>query len=408
MGWLGETSLLGGKGRRAGGGRRASPWPVVLLVLSVLLLHSVGLAATSLAADEAAPPPPPPVNDTPPPSPQALQADALNEQAKELYKQQKYADAFGIFQRAHAVDARASFLYNMAKCKEKLAEYAESCKLLEAYLVLYRQQNGGAQPANAADVESQIRELKRRAFEAMPEVSIQSNPAGALVSEEGAALGSTPLVTHLQPGRHKLLLKLDKHSELETELLVPQSGKVSVVLTLKSLVKRAQIGFWCNVRGAQVVVDGKVVAVTPFAGMLDVESGRHQVALNRENYKPFESEVTVPEERAARVHVVLERTEKASSWRAPLGWPLLVLGALGVGGGVVASKFADAEWRGTPNFKDYEKLQNIGYYAGGAAAGIGLTLLIWDAVRDAIPAEERVDGPSFEAGVDLQPLGKTP
>ncbi|MBI5607925.1 MAG: PEGA domain-containing protein [Deltaproteobacteria bacterium] len=374
----------------------------------VCVLISVQFAAPVLAADDVPPPPPPPpVADTPP-SPQAAQADALSEQAKELYKQQKYAEAFGMFQRAHALDARASFLYNMAKCKEKLAEYAEAVKLLEAYLVLYRQQNSGAQPANAADVEALIRELKRRAFEALPEVTVQSTPPGALVSEEGAALGSTPLVTHLQPGRHKLLLKLEKHADLETELLVPQTGKVSVVLAMKSLVKRAQIGFWCNVRGAQVILDGKVVAVTPFAGNIDVEPGRHQVAINRANYKPFESEVTVPEERAARVHVVLERTEKASSWRAPLGWPLLILGALGIGGGVAASKFADAEWRGTPAFNDYEQLQNAGYYGGGALAGIGLTLLVWDAVRDAIPADERVDGPSFEAGVDLQPLGKTP
>lgn len=356
--------------------------------------------------DAPPPPPPPPPPVAPDVAPQVAQADTLSDQGKELYKQQKYAEAFAVFQRAHALDARPSFLYNMAKCKEKLAEYGEAVKLLEAYLTLSRQQNGGADPANAVDVSSQIRELKRRAFEALPEVSIQSSPSGALVSEDGLALGSTPLVTHLQPGRHKILLKLDKHSDLEAELQVPVSGKVSVVLSMKSTVKRAQIGFWCNVRGAQVILDGKVVAVTPFAGQLDTEPGRHQVALNRVGYKPFESEVLVPEERMALVRVVLERMEKAGSWRGPLGWPLLIVGALGIGGGVAASKLADDQWRGTPDFLTWEKYQNIGYYGGGAAAGLGLALLIWDAARDAIPSEERVDGPSYEAGVDLQPLDK--
>lgn len=355
------------------------------------------------AAQEPPPPPPPPVAATE--NPRAAEADALSDQGKALYRELKYKEAFAQFQKAQSADPRPAFLYNMAKCKEKLAEYEEAVKLLDAYIQLHRAQNGGADPANLSDVQGLIRELKRRAYEALPEVSIQSVPPGAQVLESGATLGSTPLLTRLAPGPHKITLKLDRHTDLDAEVLVPQSGKVSVVLSMKSTFKRAALAAWANVRGAQVIVDGKVVAVTPFAGQIEVEPGPHQVSFARVGYAPLEQQVQVPEDKLVRVRVVMERQDRSSGWRSYLGWPLLIGGALAAGGGGVASYYADKEYRGSPMFTELEMWQNTGYFGGGAAAGLGLVLVIWDGVRDPMPADERVDGPAFGAGIEVLPLG---
>lgn len=367
---------------------------------------AVGLATVlprHAAADEPPPPPPPPVAATE--NPRAAEADAFSDQGKALYRELKYKEAFVQFQKAQNADPRPAFLYNMAKCKEKLAEYDEAVKLLDAYIQLHRAQNGGADPPNLADVQGLIRELKRRAYEALPEVAIQSVPPGAQVLERGTTLGTTPLVTRLAPGPHKITLKLDRHTDLDAEVLVPQTGKVSVVLSMKSTFKRAALAAWANVRGAQVIVDGKVVALTPFAGQIEVEPGPHQVSFARAGYAPIEQQVQVPEDKLVRVKVVMERQDRSSGWRTYLGWPLLVGGALAAGGGGVASYYADQEYRGSPMFKELEMWQNTGYFGGGTAAGLGLVLVIWDAVRDPTPAEERVEGPAQEAGIEILPLG---
>jgi len=365
--------------------------------------------ATGVLADDAAPPPPPPAAEAAPPpvpvDPAVAEADRLSDEAKLAYKDKKYGQAFALFEKAFAVQPRPAFLYNMAKCKEKLAEYAEAVQQLERYLETYRQQNSGLESPDRADTLRQIDDLKRRAYEALPEVSIQSMPPGAQVLAGGVTLGSTPFVTRMQPGRHKIVLKLPKHSDLDADLDVPLTGRVAVVLSMKSIVKRGGISVWCNVKGAQVVVDGKVAAVTPFAGVLDVEPGPHQVTLARLGYRTSGHQAQVPDDRVVKLFVHLKRTERVASFRSYLGWPLIVLGALAVGGGGAASWTANQEYRGTPTFQKFENLQNLGYRAGGGAVGLGLVLVVWDALQQGIPPEELTEGAVHPPGEQVGPFG---
>ncbi|MSQ81624.1 MAG: PEGA domain-containing protein [Myxococcales bacterium] len=353
------------------------------------------------ASDTAPPPPPPP----PAADPTTQHADALSDEAKAAYKDKKYAAAFALFEKAFATQPRSAFLYNMAKCREKLAEYGEAVKQLERYLEVYRQQNDGLESPDRADTLRQIEDLKRRAFEALPEVSIQSVPPGAQVLEAGVTIGSTPLVTRMRAGRHPIVLKLAKHSDLDAELEVPQSGKVSVVWSMKSTVKRGAIGVWCNVRGAQIAIDGKVAAVTPFAGQLDVEPGAHQVTITRVDYQTGDIQINVADDRLVKLRLSLRRINSVSTYRSALGWPLAVLGAIGLAGGGALWYLANQQYRGTPTFEQYVGFQDLGYTAGGTALGLGLVLIGWDGLREGIPTEELVDGPALGHGIEVVPLG---
>jgi hypothetical protein len=375
---------------------------------AVLTVVALSLALPRLALAEDPKPAAPPAAEPPPPPPaQAApsETDKLGEQGRDAYRTGNYAEAFRLFEKAFVLDDSPRWLYNMAKCKEKIADYREAVRLLERYLELFRARNPGQQPPDLVDVQHLIRDLKQRAFEALPEVEIKSVPTGAQVLlGDGTTIGSTPVNTHMEPGRYKIVLKMPNHTDLEAELAVPQSGKVSLVFGLKSKMKRAAVSFWCNIRGASVAVDGKVVAVTPYLGQLDVEPGRHQILMTKPGFDTVEREVLVPEDKLLHSRIVLTPKTTHASWRAYLGWPMLIVGGLAVGGGAIASHFADQEFQGTQNFKDFQQLQNVGYIGGGTAAGIGLALVLWDGLRDGINDEDKVAGPEESTGEDLRPL----
>lgn len=362
-------------------------------------------AHQSAAQAEPPPPPPPAQADATPPPPVASEADKQGELGRDAYRTGNYAEALRLFERAFVLDDGYRWLYNMAKCKEKLAQYTDAVRLLERYLEHFRRQNPGREPTDLVDVQHLSRDLKQRAFEALPEVEIRSSPVGAQVLlGDGTTIGSTPVTTHIAPGRYKIVLKLTNYTDLEAELAVPQSGKVSLVFGMKSKLKRAGLALWANIRGAQVAVDGKVMAVTPFEGQLSVEPGRHQVTMTRTGYKPIEREVMVPEDKQLLCRFTLHQQTSRTSWRGYLGWPLLILGGLSTAGGAVAANQADLEYRGTPNFEQYAQLQNIGYVGGGSAAALGLALIIWDGVRENVPDDELVAGPLHEEGDVIRPL----
>ncbi len=367
----------------------------------------LAMAVALPAVAEEVPPPPPTVADDP--AAMAAEAERVGELGRVAYREGRYAEAYVAFEQAFALDQKPAWLYNMAKIKEKLADYTAAVELLDRYVAAFRKQNNGADPPNATDVANMRRDFEQRAYTALPEVTVVSTPSGAqiLLGANGPTLGSTPLTTHMKPGRYPLVLRLADHDDLQTELVVPLSGTVRVVLSLNAKVRRAALTVWANVRGAQIAVDGKVVAVTPFVRNIDVEPGRHQVTLQRAGYHPVEDVFEIPQDRLLSARFVLKRIDSPTTWRTWLGWPLLVSGGALIGGGAVASYFADKEFAGSPWFNKLEQWQNLGYRGGGSAVGLGLVLLVWDGVREAIPSEELVDGVQLNAGSELTVLDAT-
>ncbi len=349
----------------------------------------------------------------------AAQGEKVAEEGRDAYRSGRYADAIGLFEKAYALSTKPAFLYNIARAKEKLADYDNATKYLEKYLDAYKQQNAGAEPQNAADVKNLMRDFKQRAFEALPEVSISSVPPGAQVyigvvdelatdvnpNEKGALIGSTPVTTHMKPGTYRMTLQLINHVDHRAELQVPQSGKLSLAIAMKIKQTRSGLAIVSNVKGAQVAVDGKVVAVTPYNGVLPMPPGVHQVTLTRVGYTTADQQVTLSEDKLTTVRL----NQRASagppaSWRSFTGWPLVVLGGLAIGGGYVAKTYADQEYAGSPLFLERQKLQNYGYYSGGAALGLGLGLIIWDWSRSGMNSDDLVPGAAFDDGVEDKPL----
>ncbi len=377
-----------------------------LAVTLALCVASAALAqapeAPKAAADEAA----------------LAAGEKVAEEGRDAYRAGRYADAIALFDKAFALSSKPAYLYNIARAKEKLAEYDSAIKYLEKYLDAYKQQNAGADPQNAADVKNLVRDFKQRAFEALPEVTINSVPPGAQVylgatdgllteggSDKGSLIGSTPVSTHMKPGTYQMTVQLTNHVDHRAELQVPQSGKLNLSIAMKIKQTRSGLAIWTNVKGAQVAVDGKVVAVTPYNGVLPMPPGVHQVTLTRVGYHTADEQVTLSEDKLTTVRLNLKPSAgPPASWRSFTGWPLLILGGLAIGGGYVAKTFADKEYAGSPLFVERQKLQNDGYYLGGAAVGLGLGLIIWDWARSGVNSDDLVSGPYLDDGVENKPL----
>ncbi len=381
-----------------------------------LAVTAMSLAPQTYAHADVPTPSGAPAATTPPvapaPTTQALtpkmQADTFEAAGRKAYAAGQYQQAHDAFARAFSHVPKPGYLYNMGRCMEKLAKYGDAVRLLQRYLDQFRRQNAGTSPANVADVTNLVRTLRQRAFESLPEVVIGTNPSGATVAvlPGGKILGSTPLVTHLSPGTYKLKMVLARHTSLEADLVVPETGKVRAVFSLKPIVKLAALSFWCNVRGAKIAVNGKIVAITPFSGTIQVPPGRHQVSIQKAGYGPIEEIVSVPEAQELHINYVLELVESTSSWRAIVGWPLLVGGLAGIGGGIWSRGQAELQYAGSPKFKVFEGYQNLGYGAGGASVAAGLGLIIWDGIRSGIPKADRVVGVARVKGKTLRPMGE--
>lgn len=63
-------------------------------------------------------------------------------------------------------------------------------------------------------------------------VTVESAPPGAKVVADGVARGSTPCTFRLDPGRHRLTLRMPQYLPYETDVLVGFEGEVRVSATL--------------------------------------------------------------------------------------------------------------------------------------------------------------------------------
>ena len=63
-------------------------------------------------------------------------------------------------------------------------------------------------------------------------VTVESAPPGAKVVVDGVARGSTPCTFRLDPGRHRVALRMARYLPYETDVLVGFDGEVRVSATL--------------------------------------------------------------------------------------------------------------------------------------------------------------------------------
>lgn len=135
-------------------------------------------------------------------------------------------------------------------------------------------------------------------------LSVSSIPSGAQALINGSVVGNTPLSIELQPGNYNLELRRSGYNTLRTPFTI-QAGQVTQ-LNLPLIATPPPTGVLAvdsNPRGAQVLINGRVVGNTPLN--ITLNPGIYTVELRRSGFSPFRTNVTIQAGRTSRVSVNL-------------------------------------------------------------------------------------------------------
>ncbi len=321
-------------------------------------------------------------------------ARVLSDRGQDAYDAGRFVEAAEAFEEANRLYPHPNNLFNAAKAWEAAAEYQKAAEAYRGYLDLHERQLGSPAP-DQANVERTIELLREKAFLALPEVTIDSDPPGADISvdDPDRILGQTPLTTHLPEGTHRVFLKKPGYQGFSREFVVRSREPLRLTFALEKVQNVGGMRFHVNVRKARIYVDGKVQAVTPYDDVLPVEAGAHHVLVEKERYSQVTRTVQVETGQTVDVHASLYLTNPPFSWRGYVGITSGVVGtALVVTSAVFFRKQADKYFQGTSGFNQYKILTYVGYGVGGALIGAGAGLLIWEFARKDVESEDLIGG----------------
>lgn len=351
--------------------------------------------------------------DTPPPD----QARTLSLQAAKAFKAKDYGRALDLFQKANQMVPHPNLEVNIGRCLEALGQPEQAIAHCRAALEA---------PNVPAATAAAAQKCVKRADDALkrPILELKSAPEGATVYIDGRRMGRTPWRGIVLPGKHRVELDLEGYARVEKLLVAERGATYPLDFTLVAAEQGALLTLDSTPQGAEVLLDGQSVGVTPIQG-LQLESRTYQVELKRPGYAAQIFTITLQDGRAVErrtVLVPLDRTIGGAHGRpAWPGWALAGLSVVAVsvgawsGSGALDSrKQADelARTSGDPSDKprydslvsDMENqriLSDAMFVTGGLAAVGALTWFLWPDggdVKVQTSPPTAPDEPTFEPG----------
>lgn len=155
------------------------------------------------------------------------EADRHFKTGVKLFEENKYSEALAEFEQAYALASHPLVLYNLAATHRALSQYAQAVDFYNRFL---SEGKGVVKPAQLARGERELADLLRL----IARVDVTTEPAGAEVSVDGRAVGTTPLGQPLilGPGDHVVSAALDGHQPAERSIRVAAGDTLAVALTL--------------------------------------------------------------------------------------------------------------------------------------------------------------------------------
>ena len=332
---------------------------------------------------------------------------ALAKEGAEYARNSQYAEASSKFQQSVLVFPMTDVYFNLAYVHEQMGEWKGCVDNYTTYIDRFKQEHDGAEPPEVASVRRSIEKCRETA---QPPVTITSTPDGAQVgigSREKVA-GTTPFEMKLEPGTYTVFVLKDGFQPVETKIEVQPKQPGKFHFELRPVVNSGKIRVTVNIKDAMIFIDGKNYGITPYLETPELEVGRHQIVVKREKYGSVNRTFEVAKGQTQELSIDMFLTDPPPSWRDYLGYTCIALGTAGVGTGVVGFFLADSEFNDTDEFKNFELMQNVGYYLGGTLVGVGLGLVIWEAVIDRVDEEDLIeastDGPGFMPIVGVAPM----
>lgn len=144
-------------------------------------------------------------------------------QGQQAYQQGDYETAIAAWQAAYELDPRPLILYNLSQAYERYGKLSEAVQALEKY-------TSEADPSdpNVETARSRLSKLRERL--GRTGIHITDAPDGAEILVDGHSWGRTPReeAIPLDPGTHRVVLKLEGYENFRASVGVPAGQTVDV------------------------------------------------------------------------------------------------------------------------------------------------------------------------------------
>jgi tetratricopeptide (TPR) repeat protein len=261
---------------------------------------------------------------------------------KAAYKKGDYESAISAFKEAYDIKASSGALYNIAKSYERMGRFEEALEYLQQYL----QEDPNA--TDRANIEDNIRRLRRSIRDRFQELSVSSDPPGAdiyLDDRTTGLQGQTNYRMKAQPGPHTLYLDLNGYEPYKTDFVMPDDKPLALEFKLKKLTKVGFVKISVNVDGARIFVDGAIVGLSPFRDPKALPAGKHQLTLEASAYPRYTKSFIVARGKTNTLKIKLEKYiepvkgETLAKWGRSFLMLGIIGGGLGFGGPFLYQKY---------------------------------------------------------------------
>jgi hypothetical protein len=281
---------------------------------AVVLWHAVSSAQSPPADPPTSAPPKPLVETLSGQAAQDYQAGLL------LYGSGDYQGARRSFSSAFELSGDVRLLWNAAACEQALRRYSKAIVLVRRYLA-------SGSPLITPEAEKKAHDFLEAALPLTAPFRVESE-AGAAVYLDDELVGTLPLDPEMRVdfGSHKLVLKKKGFVDATKSFTVTSPKDLTLTLGLMPEVRRGKLVVRAS-EGDSISVDGRFVGLGRFDGLL--VAGTHQLKVQAEGARPFESRLLIEPDQTRFMEVKLERTDRTGlpTWVWVAGGAALAAGA---------------------------------------------------------------------------------
>ncbi len=236
-------------------------------------------------------------------------------------------------------------------------------------------------------------------------LGVTSDPAGARVFLDGAAVGVTPYSVELAPGAHAVAVELGGRLRQERQITARQGRDVQLAFVLPAMPKDPALTVESEPAGASVVIDGKERGRTPF--LAPVAAGTHELVLRLAGRREVGTELTMPKDKDLSLRMELAQAS---------GAPRLTVASVPDGAAILVDgkEVGLTPWSGELKLGDHTvQVRRAGYLIAERAVTLQANRdahLSFAPERIAGPGRLRVETepPDAEIAIDGQAAGVAP
>jgi tetratricopeptide (TPR) repeat protein len=264
---------------------------------------------------------------------------SAKDEATIAFQKGKYEEAAEAYQKAFSIVPVASLLFNIA------LSYEQAGKIKEAVDYYQRFCDQAPQSKNFAQAQAKITQLANQLMKQAEDVTIQSNPEGAVIyvnSKAGGTIGTTPLTTKMLAGEYMIIAEKEGFVSTKQKLTVQTGSSAQLSFTLYDMRSVVPVRFLIDHVGAKVYVDNRLEGESPLTQPLLLKKGVREIKIVKPTFQNWVQQVEVQanqgEEQIVNVNLLKEGVTQLSksgksTLRKSAPWILMAVGLVSAGVG---------------------------------------------------------------------------